>query len=161
MCFPREGRVSSIAVILSVSNGIIILRLHFFASDLPAAAKIFCSPPQAAAFPLQKAAFMRGIVLCMPQAAAFTPLLLLGERAFYRCGKHRDRRRGEPYHCPLAAAELPLRFLPLRAAAAVLVDEHGRPLVFERHQVFAVLFIGQGAHFLLFLLCHTGPPFFL
>ena len=48
MCFPREGRVSSIAVILSVSNGIIILRLHFFASDLPAAAKNFYRPPQAA-----------------------------------------------------------------------------------------------------------------
>ena len=49
------------------------------------------------------------------------------------------------------------RLLPLRSALSVLVDEHGRPLVFKRHQIVVVLLVGQGAHlFLLFLLCHKN-----
>lgn len=49
------------------------------------------------------------------------------------------------------------RLLPLRPALSVLVDEHGRSLVLERHQIVVVLLVGQGAHlFLLFLLCHKN-----
>lgn len=48
-------------------------------------------------------------------------------------------------------------FSVLRSALSVLVDEHGRSLVLERHQIVVVLLVGQRAHlFLLFLLCHKN-----
>lgn len=42
----------------------------------------------------------------------------------------------------------------LRAELAVLVRDHGRALVFERHEVVVVLLFGEGAYLRLFLFCH-------
>ena len=46
----------------------------------------------------------------------------------------------------------------LRPPFAFAVDEHGRPLVFEGHEVFVVLFVRQCPDFVLFVLRHERPP---
>lgn len=46
----------------------------------------------------------------------------------------------------------------LRAELAVLVRDHGRALVFERHQIIVVLLFGERTHLRLFLFCHRAPP---
>lgn len=46
----------------------------------------------------------------------------------------------------------------LRAELAVLVRDHGRALVFERHEVVVVLLFGEGAYLRLFLFCHGCSP---